>query len=247
MIYIDNRIGSKELQPKIPKHIPTTLTHLDFGDAYFFGNGPNESMVSIGIERKTITDLLQSIITGRLSGHQLLGLLHTYDYVYLLVEGLWQTDLKTGLLVTYKGKKWIPVHLGTRQFTGKEIRNYLNTLTTICGIQCVTASKLSQSGRWISDTYGWWNKKFEKHKSHLAFHIPPLPKKQTKQYVTFESPPFLQRVIKEFSGVGWNKSLALSEKFGSLLEFITASEEELMEIKGIGKGLAKTILKEIGR
>jgi ERCC4-type nuclease len=247
MLFIDDRKGSKELQPKISKHIPTTLTRLEYGDAYFFGKGPKDTIVPVGMERKTITDLIQSISTGRLSGHQLLGLLQTYQHVYLLVEGLWRTDYKTGLLMGYKGKKWQPLSLGKQRFTGKSINNYLNRLAVAYGIHVITTSSLAQSGNWLSNIYDWWNKEFEKHHIEFGFYTPPLSREDSRQYVTFESPPFLQRVIKEFAGVGWKKSGDLAKRFNSLFEFVFVTEEDLMKTKGIGKKLSANIIKEIGR
>ena len=84
MILIDSRTGSGELAPYISS--PKLVCHLDFADFSFSGNGP-EGGVGIGVERKGVMDLLQSMTSGRLVGHQLIGLQKEYDWTYLLVVG----------------------------------------------------------------------------------------------------------------------------------------------------------------
>ena len=64
------------------------IVRMDYGDAMVTGNGPC-GQVDIGIERKRIGDLVNSITTGRLSGHQLPGLLAQYYKVYIIVEGMY--------------------------------------------------------------------------------------------------------------------------------------------------------------
>ena len=58
MILIDSRIGSAELAPLIST--PNILCQLEFADFTFSGNGP-AGQVAVGVERKTIMDLLQSM------------------------------------------------------------------------------------------------------------------------------------------------------------------------------------------
>ena len=89
MILIDNRTGSKELFPLFPKG-SAKLCHLPFGDFSFVGNGPDEMPLNIGIERKQIREVAGEMSAGRLVGHQVPGLLATYQVVYLIVEGRWR-------------------------------------------------------------------------------------------------------------------------------------------------------------
>ena len=90
MILLDDRTGSGELLPLFrPYDAPVELARLDFGDACWLGNGATGPEL-VGVERKTIHDLVSSMRSKRLSGYQLPGLLRTYDWVYLLVEGVWR-------------------------------------------------------------------------------------------------------------------------------------------------------------
>ena len=86
-VQVDDRVGSRELLPELKRlHIPAEKVRLPFADAAFEGNGP-AGPVKVGIERKTIYDLMQSMTTGRLSAHQLPGLVQNFDHRWIVVEG----------------------------------------------------------------------------------------------------------------------------------------------------------------
>lgn len=240
MIMVDDRTGSKELSPLIPPNIPHTLCRLPFADVAWLGQGPDSQLLPIGVERKAISDLCQSITTGRLSGHQLCGLLDEYWKVYILVEGVWRASPTTGLLEVFRYGKWQPLSIGSRQFMYREVANYLNTLTTVCRVGVWQTGSIEESARWLVDTYQWWQKEWDKHHAHLAFHAPDPPTK-----VSLMKPGIVHRVAKEFAGVGWDKGKSIATKYKTVMELAMASEEELREVGGIGKKLAKSIVGEI--
>ena len=115
MIQIDERTGSAELQSLFPPGVPTIVGRLEFGDFAFLGNGPEDEPVSIGVERKGIRDLLNSMVTGRLVGHQLIGLVNNYHYVYIVVEGLWRFNPTDGMMEEHSNGGWVPIQLGSRR------------------------------------------------------------------------------------------------------------------------------------
>lgn len=92
-IWIDNRVGSAEFQPKLATlGMDAQLMLLPYGDFQFTGNGPH-GQVAVIVERKTFLDLISSIKTGRILD-QLYGMLtygDTEDNLpsdpYLLIEG----------------------------------------------------------------------------------------------------------------------------------------------------------------
>lgn len=237
MILIDDRTGSKELAPYITS--PHKIQRLDFADFSFIGNGPENIPISIGIERKTINDLISSMESGRLSGHQLLGLLSSYSYIYILIEGIWRGS-NSGILEVMRGKRWFPVSYGKRMFMARDINTYLNSISILCDLKIWRTENKEQTGQWVSNIYGWWQKKWTDHKSMKQFNAPPLPKR-----AYFFKPGLLQRMIKEISGLGWDKSELLIKQFESLTEVLCATEKDLTAIPGIGKVLAKKIRKEL--
>src|ERR1044071_4618368 len=90
ILRIDDRIGSVELAPLFQSYgIKPIVCRLEFGDLDFVGRGP-QGGCAIVVERKRINDLVSSIQSKRLSGHQTPGMARSYDYAYLIVEGIWR-------------------------------------------------------------------------------------------------------------------------------------------------------------
>ena len=55
----------------------------------------------------------------------------------------------------------------------------------------------------------------------------------------------VHRIASELTGVGFNRAKDVSKHFESLAEMVLANEKEWCKIPGIGKGLSKSIVKEI--
>ena len=238
MLYLDDRVGSKELKTVV--NVPCELTRLEFADACFIGNGPDDLPWGVGIERKTITDLLGSITSGRLVGHQMIGMLNAYKVIYLVVEGAWRIGPKTGLLELYRGKRWTPAGWHSQRFTGKGIVNFLNDLAVECGIHLWISQNKTQTGLWLSALYNWWQKPWEQHKALNMFHTLPQP-----PVARLQKPGIVACVAKEFKGVGWERAHIIEKRFASVQEFALTQEHELEELEGIGKVMAKSIVREI--
>jgi len=236
MILIDARTGSRELAPHITS--PKTICHLDYADFAFSGNGP-EGQVGVGVERKTLMDLLQSMTSGRLSGHQVIGLREQYDEVYLLVEGVWRPHAVTGVLMRIGGKgKWIAAAQGSRRFMVRDVWNFCHSLTNICGVHVVCTSNMTESGRWLDATFAWWNKRWTDHKSHAQWVRP-------REHATFRKPGLTTRFFAQLDGIGWDKAKKLGEFYPDMEAVIHADEKELQTVDGIGPKLAKSIIKQI--
>src|ERR1035441_2653948 len=87
MIYVDSRVGSKELFPIIQRiGVPCELTKLEYADACFEGRGPNGT-IAIGVERKTLNDFLTCIEDARYVSHQRPGMAMMYTKSFLCLEG----------------------------------------------------------------------------------------------------------------------------------------------------------------
>jgi ERCC4-type nuclease len=236
VIFLDNRVGSKELAPLLT--VPTELTRLEYGDASFVGRGA-DGPVHIGMERKTIMDLAKSLSTGRLSGHQLIGMLKLYDVVYLLVEGLWRVDPNSGLLMRVDGKgSWRYLKIGARRFMAREVFKYINTLQMKAGVIYRRTASIYETAEWLQSDYAWWQKSWEDHRSHLQWQRPV----ETPMLV---KPGMVERVSSQVEGVGWDKARSLGKEFKSVRELLEASPKRLAKVKGIGKKLSEKIHKEL--
>jgi ERCC4-type nuclease len=121
----------------------------------------------------------------------------------------------------------------------KEIWSYLNTLQILAGVYVWQSGTARSTAQWLVNLYHWWSSKpVDAHKSHVAPHV-KCAQLNTKK------PPLVQRVAAELSGVGFGRSKAVAKRFGGLMEMVLASEEDWKGIEGIGKVLAKRIIKEV--
>lgn len=233
MILVDDRTGSAEIAPHLTS--PNALCRLEFADFAWSGSGP-EGNVDVGVERKSLMDFLQSMTTGRLSGHQMVGLTKNYDWVYLLVEGVWRPDKTSGILQRIKANgKWGDAAQGSRRFMAREVYNFTNTLQIMCGVITVCTSNQWETARWLDSTYGWWQKDWGKHKSHLQFQKPVV-------HAHLSKPNLVTRMASQFEGIGWDKAKAIGKRFPLVEDLLFASVDDLMEVPGVGKKLAQSII-----
>ena len=236
MILVDYRRGSAEIAHLLSS--PNVVCELEYGDFVISGNGPN-GQVNIGVERKRIMDLLQSITTGRLSGHQLVGMTNSYDWAYLLVEGVWRADKDTGILqrMNVKGK-WIYASQGSRRFMARDIFHFLSTLQVMCNIVVAHTSSHWETAIWLDSLHSWWSKPWDKHRGHLQFHRPV-------QHAHLSKPNLVTRIANQLDGIGWDKARKIGAEFSTLEDLLDASNADLMGIPGIGEKLAESVMRQL--
>lgn len=241
MIWIDDR---EEVHAKDSKKISHYLTspfkvrRMEYADIAFQGNGP-DGPVSIGIERKQFRDMIDSMASGRFSGHQFLGLMNSYDYVYILIEGLFKVG-NDGYLRRPKGSSWVVVQLGNRSLSSKYLYNWLNEMSVMCQVRHEFQVSIKAAGLWIDGLYSWWQKPWDNHSAMNQFYVPPAPAR-----AFFRPPSEFVRMIKEIEGVGWDKAKEIGRKYSCMEELCRATIKELMGVKGVGKVLAGRILSSL--
>lgn len=242
MIYIDDR-EPREAGGKLARGIRYQYTRLAFGDYAWIGNGPGlKNAAFIGVERKKLRDLLNCVETGRLTGHQLIGMANAYHYLYVVIEGIWRQG-STGLIEIPKdGKKWGPLELGSRRFMVSVMDNFTNSLVQQLRVTVVFTPTLDRTCAWISNIYRWWTvKTWDKHTAvkakNTAKAVPPLMPRVKA--------PLIQRVLLEFNQVGQGKAEKIAHVVGSVEGLAKVTTAELSDIDGIGETLAKSVVKEL--
>lgn len=248
MILIDDRAGSKELKPHLDRlKVPCELTRLEYGDVMFLGRGPGDDWLKIGVEYKSLPDVLSCITTGRFAAHQLPGMLRRdiasreYDVTWLLLQGVWRVDTQSGVIQVPRklaggGVQWQPLYVGRNGYTGQQLEGFLLTITQQSGIRIAKVGSEGEAARWLATLYGWWtNKSWEQHASLQTFDL-------SGPMVQIEKPSFTRRAAATLPGVGWVKSQAVVEHFGSVTAMSLADERDWMEVPGIGKVLAHRIV-----
>jgi len=233
VIFIDDRVGSKEIAPYITTE--HELTRLESADFAFTGVG-SEGIATIGVERKTVSDLLNSMVTGRLVAVQLPKMLSSYTRVYLLIEGFWQAEENTGLLQVLR-RGWVDIERGGRRFMAKDLHKFINTLDTLANVSIRSSRGRRDTGTILDALYEWWQKPYEDHVGHLAM--------KREQDVVLARASVLRRVAAQLPGIGWKRSRDVAESFTSVGNMARATEEEWLAIDGIGKETAKKVVKAI--
>ncbi len=162
MIWVDYRQGSAELlEPLRKAGIRAEETTLNAADFAFTGNGPDGD-VEVGIERKVLRDLVDSLKTGRLqgmqtesgNGGQIGRLVETYDYAWLLVEGAWTVD-KQGRLCQRRHHNTLRPVGGSEDMLVKR----LMSLELLGGLRVKQTANARETVRWLVSLYRWFTDK----------------------------------------------------------------------------------------
>lgn len=241
MLLVDYRTGSVELVQYLKMiGVPLEITELPFGDFALLGRGASDEPIPIGVERKTIQDLVNSTMTGRFAAHQLPGLLSPgcgFKDIWLLVEGIYRPNPQTAVLEIPHGKgNWQPIQYGQKAFMYKELESLLVTLEVRGGLRVRQCRGKVETCLFLKALYLWWtDKSLEEHRSHLRF-------RSVEADTALLTPPSLTRLwAKELPGVGWKRSGAVAGHFESPYAMVQASAKEWTKVDGIGKTLASRI------
>ena len=238
MVYVDSRVGSVEMADLIGDSI---VVSLEYGDAMFGGNGESGE-IQIGIERKRWSDLISSFRSGRLVGHQLIGLLDTYQKAYLVCEGIIREDGRTGELQEWRHGKWKKVDYSDSKqararFSYAAVWKHLITLETKLGVEIRVTPDLRETARMIEVLHEWWSEPWESHKSHTQ-HRTNVP---IAALLSPSKPKWPVQFAANLPGVGWQRAFEIEKHFETVGRMIGASEEEWKQVEGIGKLGAKKI------
>ncbi len=204
MILVDSRAGSEELvKPLLKLGLPVEETQLDFGDIAFLGRGEKGKQVFIGVEHKKMPDLVSSLTSGRLQGHQLPGMLATYDRSWLCIEGEWQ-HTPDGTVHMWKARG------RTKRLKGAppavELEKRLLCLETRGGFRVRHCPTRRDTLRFLFALYYYWtDKDLDEHKSHLAIHAPDLDEQLREPVSDFRA------IVARVPGIGLQRSKAVED------------------------------------
>lgn len=229
MISVDRRTGSAELYTPLQRFkVPVQLDTLTFGDLAFVGNG-KAGEVLVGVERKRIRDLLDSFTSGRLSGHQLPGLVEMYAYRWLVVEGPYRPT-EDGYIEIPRGGTWEKVRL---KYAALEA--YLLTLELKGGVALRRTYTIDETCAWVAQLYHWWTaKEWKEHRSHLALH-------QTSEVAAWTKPNLVHRIAAVLPGID-ETAVMVARTFKTPLEMAIADEADWRRVPGIGKVKARQLV-----
>lgn len=242
MILVDYREkesnkGSPGLWEDLKKaNLPIQQDKLDGGDLMFLGNGPDGKEVTVGVEFKKTRDLLDSLRSKRLQGHQLHEL-QAYDFRFLLIEGEWKHNDAGQVTMRSGYKDWSAVK---GNFSASELDKAALGLVLRGGLHYIKETTTRRDTvRWIESLYrNFTDVAWDDHTSHTGVYRP----------TGLVRPSPFRYFIMGIAGVGLKTSKAVEAFFtnpstgkASPRHAVAARADTWQQIDGIGKKGAEQI------
>lgn len=200
----------------------------------------------IGTERKKIGDMVSCIQNGRYLHQAQLAKEAGVSVLSLIVEGEVRENPDDGLLeikvwginprTLHRAEMWQPVR---PTMTYSRFDQFLTELNYLAGIIVKRSRDVHETASIIKALYTNFQTPPDGHNSLRQIYTQP------PQRVPLVRPGIVQRVSKEFGGIGWTRSRTVSDRFKTVRDMVLATESDWLEVEGIGKGIAGKVVKEI--
>lgn len=239
MIYVTKAPNDAELMPYFPKGL-AQLYPVEYGDTCFVG-APVDGVGTLACqERKKLGDMISCIESGR----HINQVRRAYQAGWNRQSLILQLDQPIregvgGFLEVRRGKSWEPYTGIGREFHYNKLMDYLNEIYWLGGIQVIITRSTKQSVEAIVGVYRVLSKPPEGHRILDKFYSAPIPKVSL-----LGVPPLIERMAKELPGVGWERSKAIAARFVTVRRMARATEDEWLDVAGIGQGIVDRIWKE---
>lgn len=244
MIYIDCKGDKPDNHPgkDLIAHvnrlgIKCEQSDLQYGDVAFEGNGPNGS-IAIGIERKTLHDMLNCIDDARYNG-QRVGMKQVYTLSVLMLEGHWKPHDPGGILMEgfSGGISWGYCRYRSQRTMYAKLKRYLISVG-LAGVIVDYSRDLFNTAYNIHEWYHYFQKKWGDHTSmreepRIAIPAMNLRASLTRKWAT------------DIEGVGLKLGEQAERIFSTPIKLATADEMQWLRIPGIGVPTAQSIVKQI--
>lgn len=231
------------------------LSSLDTGDVIFTGNGPNGSPVLIGVELKSVDDLIASVSNGRLTAFdgQLNRMVSAFDVVWLLIYGV---PYRANVEAANRNGERIPALQPAKLRPQKVHANHANRFTlewhdgytrkpiTFSFIESVFASPkfpssirihhvadFDSAAAFIRILYDSWGRPYESHRGlDHGFDESRIQGLLAASTSTLEpTDPDVElraRTFVQWPMLGYERAWAAARHFTSVEEAVTASADE---------------------
>lgn len=218
--------------------VPAEITDLQYGDIAFEGNGPLGS-IAIGIERKTLHDMLNCIDDSRLAGHQLIGMRQLYTPTVLLLEGHWKAHDPQGILMEgfNGGVSWGYCKYRSQRTMYSKLYRYLISVA-LTGVIITPSRDLFQTAFNCIEWYHYFQKPWRTHTSQREMHKIAIPTLNRK-------PSLTRRWAAALDDVGVELSERAERVFSSPLALAQADESDWLRVPGVGIKTAQSIVREV--
>lgn len=173
------------------------------------------------MQRKELKDFVASVQDGRLSRE--VGQMQSLKYALLVVEGAPRWALDGALMIGGRGTRWTEkahhAYLWSVQSRGIMVASTMNADGTV---QCVRRFE-----EWVKNQMAG---------KHRGLDTRPGP---VVQYGKPGNRDFERHVLCGLPGMGPERADLILDKFGGVPLGWTVTREQMLEVKGIGKGLVE--------
>lgn len=229
----------------------------------------------IGVEVKSITDLISSIETGRLQASQILGprgIVANYDVRWLLYYGDYRPSPDDGVTLQvlrfskrHNRDLWMNHSLGSRTVPYGYVAAFLASPSlTELGVNTQRVADMREASAWIGVLHRLWSKPYDKHTSMRVFDstrdkraggtnggngsgaASPL----TLSALPHSLDPITEQIARTAAtlpGIRFERGVAAARHFQSIRAMVTADAKQWEEVPGIGKVLSRSIVDTVRR
>jgi ERCC4-type nuclease len=241
---VDSRAGSEELEaPLCAAGLCPEMTTLAAGDIELTGSGPGGRPLMVGVEFKTIPDVLACVRSGRFA-EQARKMAGRYEVRWLLIEGEWQAGAD-GLLEVRERRGFKE----RGRYTMQEAMAWMFTMAQRGGVLMWRTRDRAETVAWLRALYWWWTaKEFEEHRAHLNWYTPPYTPENP---MDMAEPSMAIKVAAALLSQGptvdvnGERARAAGSHFGSVRALMAADEKAWREVEGIGAKIAKRVVEVV--
>lgn len=254
-VLIDDRAGSRDLIKYHPFDKCGHLARLDSADVSFVGYGA-DGPVRVGVELKSVTDLISSMDNGRVQATQVRKMVDEYDVVWLLYYGEFRQAPNSNCLQVMKKGEFRNYYLGTRAVPYGMLTGFLISLHEV-GVSTMRVHDFREAANWLEELVRWRSKPWDKHKSLRALDESGKVHRATANQRTKHRASLLPtiderteqraRIAKQLPALGYERALVVAEKW-SVEQMVRATVEEWSELETVDRasGMTKKFGKGVG-
>jgi ERCC4-type nuclease len=181
-----------------------------------------EKVGLVGVQRKTVDDLIASINDGRIASG--LAKMQSLAMALLIVEGRPRWSMEGALLHSYA------------RFSREQFRSFLRSVQ-LRGVLVDYSDDLADTVVLIESIQRWVSKG-----KHDSLDRRPKPKARAANWGHIESQEWAQHLLQSVPSIGPAQAKAIWDHFGGLPVRLTVSKKELLEVRGVGEKVAAKII-----
>lgn len=250
MIFMTDEENDRDLVPLFGGL--ATVMRLPFGDWNWLGVWDGGQPIWVWGDRKKIGDLVSCVTdTNRLLAQIQKAYEAGFRIFFVVIEANYRPSPTSGMLQTLHGKEWRDYHLNPKDKNSpmveySRIDNYLNQLDFYLGVRVRISRSPRETARMVIDLYHLFQQPPEEHSSLKKFEVDTKAKGSYLQ-----RPTLIRKIANQLPHVGWEKSQAFEDRFGTAKELCQIlglgelGKKELMSVDGVGKKIASDIVEAI--